>query len=92
MRRKATRAGAFAPRPPRQSGVRMIRVVRLNGEVLERYVGADSVDAAYVKGLELFPNARSVEIVRAKKVPVGNPTRGRIWESIDPRGNVQGRG
>jgi hypothetical protein len=90
--RRVAKGGGFGPRPAPTGQVRFVRIVRLNGEVLERYIGADSAESAIARGWELFPQAQAVETVRAKKVPVGNPTRGRIWESIDPRGNVQGRG
>ena len=91
MRRRA-KGGAGKPRPAPASRLDYMRIVLYDGTVLERYVGADSQESAIALCWSHWPWARSVEIVRPKKVPVGNPTRGRIWESINPRGNVQGRG
>ena len=90
MRRQA-KGGSFGSRPPSHR-LSFVRIVLLDGTVLERYVGGESQEQAMASCWLRWPWAQSVEIVRAKKVPNGNPTRGRIWESIDPRGNVVGTG
>ena len=92
MRRRAKGGAVGKPRSAPSGKVQFVRIVRLDGEVLERYLGAESAESAIARAWELFPWARMVEIGRAKQLPVGNPTRGRIWQSIDPRGNVVGRG